>query len=84
MIQIAGWLGTLWGRVAFGGVLLAGLFVWREADKRNQQQKGADKVISSVAKQTEKTSAKANQGRASARAPGSVDRVREWCRDCRD
>lgn len=51
---------------------------------QQQQRKGAEKVISSVAKQTEKISAKARKARDAARAPGSLDRLRQSQIDCRD
>jgi len=48
----------------------------------NLKQEGAARVVESVAKQTEKISAKANAARAATRKPGAAERVREWCRDC--
>lgn len=50
---------------------------------RSIEQRGATKVTSAIAKQTEKINAKARKARDAARAPGAVDRVRNaFCRDC--
>lgn len=60
--------------------LLVGSCVVRD---RNIEQRGAAKVTSVIAKQTEKTNAKARAARAAAREPGSAQRVqKEYCRDC--
>jgi hypothetical protein len=78
-----GFLGTLWGRIGVAAVIVSALALWRANDVRTQRAAGAEKVTSAIAKQTEKTRAKANAARAAARQPGAVDRVRNaWCRDC--
>lgn len=83
MIQIAGWLGSLWGRVGVVAALLVAIVAWRANDVRVQQSKGAEGVKKSVAEQSENTREKANAARNAARKPGAVGRVRQtWCRDC--
>jgi hypothetical protein len=73
-------LGTLqtWG-IVVASVVGLGLCSLRD---REIETRGAAKVTSAIAQQTEKINAKANAARAAARKPGSADRVREWCRDC--
>ncbi len=85
MIQIAAWLGTLWGRVALGaGVVgvLVGLRVW---DVSTQQAKGAVKVVEASKKAGAEANAKNEKVRAVAREPGAAERLRKdraTCRDC--
>lgn len=60
--------------------LLVGSCVVRD---RSIEQRGATKVTSAIAKQTENINAKARKARDAARAPGAVERVRsKYCRDC--
>ena len=61
-------------------VALVGMCSLRDA---KIEQRGAVKVTTAIAKQTEKTSAQARKARTASRTPGSVDRVRQtYCRDC--
>lgn len=50
---------------------------------RSVEQRGADKAVATINKQTQVKDEKARQARAAARAPGAPDRVlSEYCRDC--
>lgn len=86
LINIAGWFGTLWGRVALGAGLVASLLLLRAADKSHQQGIGAAKVVEA----SKENGAKANEinrkVRVRAAEPGAADRLRRdplSCRDCR-
>lgn len=65
------------------GVLTVGVAMCSMRDQ-NLKQEGAARVVESVAKQTEATSAKARKARTAARSvDDAVKRVRaEYCRDC--
>jgi len=70
------WIGRLIAGLVVGVVSLKGWLLFHHDPKVRRE------VTTSIAKQSEKISEKANAARAAARKPGSVDRVREWCRDC--
>jgi Flp pilus assembly protein TadB len=40
ILSIAGWLGTLWGRVAIGAAALAAVVIWRQVDKSRLRAEG--------------------------------------------
>ena len=64
------------------GVLTLGIGMCSLRDVKLKQE-GAARVVESVAKQTEKTNAKARAARAAARVDDAVKRVRDaYCRDC--
>lgn len=72
MIQIAAWLGTLWGRVALGAGVVVALVGLRAWDVSTQQAKGAQKAVAKIEKATDNA---AKLGTAAARKSRS-DSVR--------
>lgn len=81
MIQIAAWLGTLWGRVALGAGVVVALFGLRAWDKQHQQAIGAGKVVAKIEKAANENARKADDARRSVdRVP--ADRLRDrYARD---
>jgi hypothetical protein len=72
-----------WWRLIASGAVVTVLVSSCVVRDRNLEQRGAAKVTSELARQTEQINAKARKARAAARAPGSVERVRkDYCRDC--
>lgn len=73
MIQIAAWLGTLWGRVALGAGVVVALVGLRAWDVSTQQAKGAAKATAKIEKATNNAT---SRGKAASdlagkpRAPG--------------
>lgn len=79
MIQIAAWLGTLWGRVALGAGVVVALVGLRAWDVSNQRAIGAQKTVAKIERAADANAKKADAARRSVeRAPGSVldDRYR--------
>lgn len=81
----------IWVRALLGGngLLAAALasviafLGWTYAQRSIGRSEGANAVVSKIEKQTERINVKAKKARDSARAPGSVSRVRNsYCRDC--
>ncbi len=72
-----------WWRIIASGAVATVLVSSCVVRDRNLEQRGAAKVTSALAKQTDEINAKVHKARAAARAPGAVERVRErYCRDC--
>ena len=72
-----------WWRVIASGAVASVLVSSCVVRDRNLEQRGAAKISSAIAKQTDETNEKARKARAAARKPGAVDRVRNsFCRDC--
>lgn len=72
-----------WWRVIASGAVASVLVSSCVVRDRNLEQRGAAKISSAIAKQTDETNEKARKARAAAREPGSAQRVlKEYCRDC--
>lgn len=72
-----------WWRIIASGAVASVLVSSCVVRDRNLEQRGAAKVTSAIAQQTEQINAKARKARAAAHAPGSAERVRnDYCRDC--
>ena len=76
------------GRTSFkliaSGVTVVALVGMCSLRDQRIEQRGAVKVTTDIAKQTEKTSAKARKARSATRVPGSLGRLRQSQVDCRD
>lgn len=70
MIQIAAFLGTLWGRVALGAGVVVALVGLRAWDVSNQQAKGASKAVAKIEKATDNASKLGKRAAAGSAAPG--------------
>lgn len=68
MIQIAAWLGTLWGRVALGAGVIVALVGLRAWDVSTQQAKGAAKAVAKIEKANDNA---ANLGKRAAAKSGT-------------
>jgi hypothetical protein len=76
MIQIAAWLGTLWGRMALGGGVVVALVGLRAWDVRTQQAAGARKAVAKMEAKANENARKADDARRSVdRLP--ADRLRD-------
>lgn len=53
MIQIAAFLGTLWGRVALGAGVVVALVGLRAWDVSTQRAKGAERAVAKIEKATD-------------------------------
>ena len=53
LLNIAGFLGTLWGRLALGVGIVASLVALRAWDKSHQQAIGAEKAVAKIEKATD-------------------------------
>jgi hypothetical protein len=64
-------------------VALVAFVSWTYTQRALGRAQGAASVVSQINTQTDKLNAKARKARSAARAPGSVERVRQnYCRDC--
>jgi hypothetical protein len=70
MIQIAVWLGTLWGRVAIVGSVVVALIGLRAWDVSTQQAKGATRVVAKIEKATDNASKLGKRAADRSTAPG--------------
>lgn len=76
MIQIAAFLGTLWGRVALGAGVVVALVGLRAWDVSTQQAKGAAKAVAKMEAKANENARKADDARRSVdRLP--ADRLRD-------
>jgi hypothetical protein len=76
MIQIAAWLGTLWGRMALGGGVVVALVGLRAWDVHTQQAAGARKAVAKMEAKANENARKADDARRSVdRLP--ADRLRD-------
>lgn len=77
-------IGRTGFKLAASGAVVVTLVTMCSMRDKRIETRGAEKVASAIAKDAEKTRAKANAARAAARAPGAVDRLRQSKIDCRD
>jgi hypothetical protein len=70
MIQLAAFLGTLWGRVALGAGVVVALVGLRAWDVSTQQAKGASKAVAKIEKATDNASKLGKRAASSSAAPG--------------
>ena len=86
MISAITFLGSLWGRVAMAGAMLALLVGLRAWDVHHQRQIGAHKEAVRVETVGKAIDAKVQKKRAAVEraAPSEVDSaLRKYCRDCK-
>jgi hypothetical protein len=73
MIQVAAFLGTLWGRVALGAGVVVALVGLRAWDVSNQRAIGASKQVAKQERAADANAKKAEAARRSVeRSPGRV------------
>lgn len=77
---VAQFLGTLLGKVAVGGSLVAVLLTMYGCEVSKQRRIGAEKALSRVEQQGSKVDAKATKARRSAER-AAPDSLREYVRD---
>lgn len=85
LVGLAGWVGTLWGRIALGAGLLVALVGVRACDVHKQQARGAEKVVEASKMKGAEANAINQKIRARAAEPGAAERLRNdkaSCRDC--
>lgn len=70
MIQIAAFLGTLWGRVALGAGVVVALVGLRAWDISHQQAKGAAKAVAKIEKATDNATKAGKRAADRAVSPG--------------
>jgi hypothetical protein len=80
MTFLAQFLGTIVGKAAVGGGLLVVLLGMYGCEVSKQRKIGAERALSRVEKQGEKTDAKATKARRSAER-AAPDGLREYTRD---
>ena len=77
MIQIAAWLGTLWGRVALGAGVVVALVGLRAWDVSTQQAKGAAKATAKIEKATDNAAQAGKRAAQRSTSPGVRVGVRD-------
>jgi len=85
ILSIAGWLGTLWGRVAIGAGAIVMVVGLRACDVQRQRAIGAERVVDASKDKGREANAKNDEVRRRAREPGALNRLRRdnaTCRDC--
>jgi hypothetical protein len=83
MIGLIAFFGTLWGRVAVAGGILAALIAAWAGFASHYKSKGAASVIQASRIEGQKINEKNRSVTVRAQQPGAFDRLRrESCRDC--
>lgn len=81
MIQIAAFLGTLWGRVALGAGVVVALVGLRAWDVSTQQATGAAKAVAKIEKATKDGFKKADSAARKSADPGAPGVRNPYYRD---